>query len=62
MDHELQIKNLADKVDTIEHYNPVEVRETVGLLLMSVLALALFIALLQSEARNRALTQELFRD
>ena len=62
MDHEQQIEQLADKVDTIKHYNPVEVRETVGLLLISILTFALFIALLRSEARNRALTRELFCD
>jgi hypothetical protein len=62
MDHEQQIEHLAGEVETIKHYNPVEVRETVGLVLMSVLTFALFIALLRSEARNRALMRELFCD
>jgi hypothetical protein len=61
MEHELQIKQPAADIDTIKHYNPVEVRETIGLTLMSILAFALLIALLQSEARNRALVRELFR-
>ena len=46
MEHELQIEPPASAIDTIKHYNPVEIRETVGLVLMSVLAFALFIALL----------------
>ena len=45
----------TELANTIEHYNPVHVQETAGLVFISILAFALLIALLRSQARNRAL-------
>lgn len=59
MEHESQIEQFTSDTHSIKHFNPVEIREAVGLTLMSILAFALFNALLRSEARSRALVREL---
>jgi hypothetical protein len=43
----------------IGNYSPVSVSDTVGTLLLGIIALALLIALLRAQARNRSLLAQL---
>jgi hypothetical protein len=43
----------------VGHYNPVTVSDTVGTMLLGVIALVLLIALLRAQARNRSLLAQL---
>jgi hypothetical protein len=43
----------------IGHYNPVTVSETVGTMLLGIMAIVLLIALLRAQARNRSLVTQL---
>ena len=43
----------------VGHYNPVSVSDTVGTLLLGIIAIVLLVALLRAQARNRNLAAQL---
>ena len=43
----------------IGNYNPVSVSDTVGTMLLGIIALVLLVALLRAQARNRSLVAQL---
>jgi hypothetical protein len=47
------------QAEVIGNYNPVYVSDTVGTLLLGIIAVALLIALLRAQARNRSLVAQL---
>jgi hypothetical protein len=47
------------QADLIGHYNPVNVTDTMGIIILGTLTFILLIALLRSNARNRALIAQL---
>lgn len=58
MDERAQLAETAVARGGVYHNNPVQVSEAIGLVMMSLLAFSLLIALLRSEARHRALLRE----
>ena len=51
----------SEHAGAIGNYNPVNVSDTVGVMLLGVIAFVLLIALLRAQARNRALLAQLAR-
>ena len=49
------------EIGPVSHYNPVNVSDALGALMLGILALILLVALLRCQARNRKLLAQLAR-